>query len=316
MSIYIFLYGYVHVKNLKEHDIQAFFVIDAATAPGETAREPLLTSDVVRGDKTQQEVAWNPVATMDLGDEMLFPDQRLCFSVFQKRQLWSTRLIGYAFVSLRDSFARPNVSMQSTYQLFKEKDEAERRSREKQNSQTADHSAHSDAGSFSSTTASSTSASVSSASMPRSLSVSNLFRRANHSVEDDEGGAKVRGHVTMTWNVEQSIKLPFCLSVPPLRTGQCHYEIVDHLGLVVAKLEYVGRSRCAWCTNMDLIASPSCASDYVDAEVGPQEDACCNACSMKGWSECVVMWDKKGVDIIAVRVGVGVDVGGGVVVGA
>ena len=35
----------------------------------------------------------------------------------------------YAFVSLRDAFARPGVSMQSTYELFKDKDEAERRSR-------------------------------------------------------------------------------------------------------------------------------------------------------------------------------------------
>jgi hypothetical protein len=32
----------------------------------------------------------------------------------------------------------------------------------------------------------------------------------------------------------------------------------------------------------------------MDAEAGPQDEACCNACSMKGWSECVIMWDKKG----------------------
>jgi len=283
----------VYATNLKEHDIQAYFVVDAATAPGETVREPLLTSDVVRGDKTQQEVAWNRVATMDLGDEMLFADQRLCFSVYQKRQLWSTRVIGYAFVSLRDAFARPNVSMQSTYQVFKEKDEAERRSREKQNS--ADLSSHSDAGSLSSTTTTNTSSSATSLAMPRSGSLGNLFRRAvKDPTDDDEGAGKVRGHVTMTWNVEESIKLPFCLCVPPLRAGQCLYDIVDHLGLVVAKLEYLGRSKCAWCTNLDLSASPSAASDYMDAEAGPQEEACCNACSMKGWSECVVMWDKKG----------------------
>ena len=61
----------------------------------------------------------------------------------------------------------------------------------------------------------------------------------------------MRGYVTMTWLVEDTIKLPFCLSVPPLRAGQCHYDIVDHLNGVVAKLEYVGRSRCAWCTKID-----------------------------------------------------------------
>ena len=120
-----------------------------------------------------------------------------------------------------------------------------------------------------------------------------MFRRAAPKEgEEEDGGGKVRGHVTMTWLVEESVKLPFCLSVPPLRAGQCHYDIVDHLGVVVAKMEYLGRSKCAWCTNVD----PSAAfyADYTDAEKGPQEEACCNACSMKGWSECVVMWDKKG----------------------
>ena len=107
----------------------------------------------------------------------------------------------------------------------------------------------------------------------------------------------MRGHVTMTWLVEDTIKLPFCLSVPPLRPGQCHYDVTDLLGVVVAKLEYLGRSKCAWCTNIDPKAAVY--SDYTDAESGPHEDACCNACSMKGWSECVVMWDKTG----AVRLG-------------
>lgn len=70
------------------------------------------------------------------------------------------------------------------------------------------------------------------------------------------------------------------------------YDIVDHLGVVVAKLEYVGRSRCAWCTKID--QSQAFYVDYSDPESGPQEEPCCNACSMKGWSECVTMWDKKG----------------------
>ena len=280
----------VYVQNLKEHDIQAYFVIEASPPPGQPALEPLLQSDVVRGDKTHHEVAWSKQATMDLEDEMLFADQRLCFSVYQKRQLWSTRVIGYAFVSLRDAFARPGVLMQDTYKLFKEKDEAERRSRDKMNAD-ASASSHrdtnaSDTGSVTSTTSSTPS------TVPRTWSGGNLFRRASKDTDDEDAGSKVRGHVTMTWLVEDSVKLPFCLSVPPLHAGQCHYDIIDHLGIVVAKLEYLGRSKCAWCTNVD----PSAAfySDYTDADAGPQEEACCNACSLKGWSECVVMWDKKG----------------------
>jgi len=32
---------------------------------------------------------------MDLEEELLFSEQRLCFCFYQKRQLWSTRVIGY-----------------------------------------------------------------------------------------------------------------------------------------------------------------------------------------------------------------------------
>ena len=32
----------VHAQNLKEHDIQAYYTIEAAPAAGETSREPLL----------------------------------------------------------------------------------------------------------------------------------------------------------------------------------------------------------------------------------------------------------------------------------
>ena len=39
---------------------------------------------------------------------------------------------------------------------------------------------------------------------------------------------KVRGHVTMTWVVEDCVKLPFFLSVPPLRPGQTLYKIVGN----------------------------------------------------------------------------------------
>jgi hypothetical protein len=63
----------------------------------------------------QQEVAWSGLVTMDIEDDLLFSDERLCFSVFQKRHLWSTRVIGYAFVSLKDAFSRPGVSMQVNY---------------------------------------------------------------------------------------------------------------------------------------------------------------------------------------------------------
>lgn len=84
----------VCVRGLREHDIQAYFMVEAAPLPGElasSAREPLLQSEVVRGDKAQQEVAWNRLATVDLEDEMLFPDQRLCFSIYQKRQVRGAR---------------------------------------------------------------------------------------------------------------------------------------------------------------------------------------------------------------------------------
>jgi hypothetical protein len=287
----------VCVRGLREHDIQAYFTVEAAPLPGEhtpsSAREPLLQSEVVRGDKAQQEVAWNKLATVDLEDEMLFPDQRLCFSIYQKRQLWSTKVLGHAFVSLRDAFCRQGVSMQSTYQIFKEKDEADRRSRDKSSGDGVDSSIHSVSSGISLTP---TSSSSTSSTLARSWSGGNLFRRAKPDTDDEESGGKVRGYVTMTWLVEDSIKLPFCLSVPPLRAGQRRYDIVDHLGVVVAKLEYVGRSRCAWCTKID--QSQAFYVDYSDPEAGPQEEPCCNACSIKGWSECVTMWDKKGADCV------------------
>jgi hypothetical protein len=267
----------VYVQNLKEHDIQSYFTIEAAPGADQTARPAVLQSEVVRGDKALQEISWsgqNP-HKIDLEDEMLFPEQRLCFGVYQKRQLWSTRTVGHAFVSLRDAFARPGISMQTTYQLFKDKDEAERRSRQQPpSSDVSVHSAAaSDAGSVVSTSPStssvSTTASSGTATMPRTWSGGNLFRRGPKTDEDDDGGSgKVRGHVTMTWKVDQTIKLPFCLSVPALRVGQCNYDITDHAGVVVARLEYVGRSKCAWCTHVD----PSAAfySDFTEAEAGPQ----------------------------------------------
>ena len=131
------------------------------------------------------------------------------------------------------------VCEQSTFQLFKDKDEAERRSRDKV-PDGADSMAKGGP------------AAAPQATMPRTWSGGTLFRRGSRTeVQDDEGGGKVRGHVTMTWLVEDTIKLPFCLSVPPLRPGQCHYDVTDLLGVVVAKLEYLGRSKCAWCTNID-----------------------------------------------------------------
>ena len=38
----------------------------------------------------QQEVAWNQPVALDLEDQSLFSDQRICVAVYQKRQLWST----------------------------------------------------------------------------------------------------------------------------------------------------------------------------------------------------------------------------------
>ena len=189
----------VYVQNLKEHDIQSYFTIEAASEAGEPPRPALLQSEVSRGDKALQEICWNSqnLNTMDIEDDMLFSDQRLCFSVYHKRQLWSTRVVGHAFISLRDAFARPGVSMQSTHQLFKDKDEAERRSRDKQ-SASADVSVHStsDTGSVVSATASSASSSAGLATMPRTWSGGNLFRRAQKGDDDEEGGSgKVRGHL-------------------------------------------------------------------------------------------------------------------------
>jgi hypothetical protein len=36
---------------------------------------------------------------MDLEEELLFSEQRLCFCFYQKRQLWSTRVIGSALTA-------------------------------------------------------------------------------------------------------------------------------------------------------------------------------------------------------------------------
>ena len=47
------------------------------------------------------------------------------------------------------------------------------------------------------------------------VSISHLLARARAHTH-----TQVRGHVTMTWKVDHSIKLPFCLSVPALRSGQ------------------------------------------------------------------------------------------------
>lgn len=45
---------------------------------------------MARGDKVQQEVAWYQPVTLELEDQSLFSDQRICVAVYQKRQLWST----------------------------------------------------------------------------------------------------------------------------------------------------------------------------------------------------------------------------------
>ena len=58
------------------------------------------------------------------------------------------------------------------------------------------------------------------------------------------------------------------------------------------QLQYIGRSRCAWCTNVD--PSDAFYSRFHDGDKGPQVEPCCSACTMKGWSECVIMWDKDG----------------------
>jgi hypothetical protein len=61
----------------------------------------------------------------------------------------------------------------------------------------------------------------------------------------------------------------------------------------VCVLEYIGRSRCAWCTNVD----PSEGFNFGFFESshengkGVSTEPCCNACSIKGWSECIVLWN-------------------------
>jgi len=47
-----------------------------------------------------------------------------------------------------------------------------------------------------------------------------------------------------------------------------------------------------WCTNSD--PQDDFDYDYQDGEHGPSADPCCTACAMKGWSECVVLWNKAG----------------------
>ena len=110
--------------------------------------------------------------------------------------------------------------------------------------------------------------------------------------EEALAGGRAKGTVTMTVLATQPVRLPFCLYVPPLTAGVPTYPITDNIGTVVAQLVYLGRSKCVWCTNSD--PSQPFDYDYQDAEQGPSADACCTACAMKGWSECVVLYDKTG----------------------
>jgi len=64
------------------------------------------------------------------------------------------------------------------------------------------------------------------------------------------------------------------------------------MGVTVAKVEYVGRSRCSWCTKVD--PNGAFEFDYQNADEGPLAEPCCAACATKGWSECVNLWDREG----------------------
>uniref|UniRef100_A0A7S0E576 Cyclic nucleotide-binding domain-containing protein n=1 Tax=Hanusia phi TaxID=3032 RepID=A0A7S0E576_9CRYP len=267
----------VYVQSLKEYDINAYYLLEGRYCQDGNA---LIKSDVTKGDKSQQEVSWPQLVTIDLEEESLLPNKQLRFSVHQKRQLWSDKVVGYALADVSEAMKRPGVAMQSTYQLFKDKVKAEFQQDEDGQDQ-----------------ASNASDSANSAGLVRSLSGGNLFGRIRrHAVdaseEDEQGKGRVKGTVTLTMVAQDSVKLPFCLAVPPLYTGQAMYDILDHVGNKVAMLQYIGRSRCAWCTNVD--PSDAFYSGFHDGDKGPQVEPCCSACAMKGWSECVVMWDKDG----------------------
>eukprot|EP00285_Hemiselmis_virescens_P002361 CAMPEP_0173410724 /NCGR_PEP_ID=MMETSP1356-20130122/75281_1 /TAXON_ID=77927 ORGANISM="Hemiselmis virescens, Strain PCC157" /NCGR_SAMPLE_ID=MMETSP1356 /ASSEMBLY_ACC=CAM_ASM_000847 /LENGTH=88 /DNA_ID=CAMNT_0014372375 /DNA_START=47 /DNA_END=310 /DNA_ORIENTATION=+ len=81
------------------------------------------------------------------------------------------------------------------------------------------------------------------------------------------------------------------MSVPPISNTSNLTPIYDHMGKTVCMLEYLGRSRCAWCTNVD--PAEGFNFGFFETKEGAPTEPCCNACSIKGWSECVVLWDAE-----------------------
>ena len=274
----------VSVRQLRELDVSAYYTLEGSRG------SPLVKSDVQRGDKKREKISWSDKVEMDVEDEALLPGGRMQMCLLQSRKLWSDSVVGYSLVSLQVALKRPGAWMQNTFELLKERPRVPREGSDETAIDDSSHShslsSDSDVGAFSAGTAS---------TLPRNSSGLNLFGRLrgkSEAGEEDGARSKVVGTVTMTMLAEEPARLPFHLSVPPLIPGQARYQVTDHTGKVVARLEYLGRSRCAWCTNMD--SSAVFSHGYHDAAAGPSPEPCCAACGMKGWSECVVLWDREG----------------------
>ena len=201
----------LRLNVLQEYDINAYYLMEGRYCQDGNA---LIKSNVTRGDKSQQEVSWPKHVTIDLEEESLLPNKQLRFSVHQKRQLWSDKVVGYALADISEAMKRPGVAMQSTYQLFKDKVKAELKPEEEAAQDQA----------------SSASDPANGAVLVRSLSGGNLFGRIRRQAvdaneEDEQNKGRVKGTVTLTLVAQDSVKLPFCLSVPPLCTGQAMYDV-------------------------------------------------------------------------------------------
>lgn len=272
----------VSLQSLKEFDINAYFVVEGRDVA-------LLRSDTVRGDKTQQEVAWPDAMTVDLEEARLLPNAKLRISLYQSRKMWSDKVVGAALLSVSEALRRPGVPMQNTYEVIKDKGAGNTAAASKSTEELGEAAK-----------AEPSRGMVQSSSVGSLLSrlrggtgAGGMVRTMSEMQLDEEGlQSRARGTVTMTLLATEPTRLPFCLNVPPLTAGVPTYNVTDHIGNVVGQLVYLGRSRCVWCTSTD--PQGQFDYDYQDAELGPSAEPCCTACAMKGWSECVVLYNKTG----------------------
>ena len=61
----------VSVRQLKELDVSAYYTLDGASGP------PLIKSEVQRGDKKKEKIAWADKVQIDIEEEALLPGGRL-----------------------------------------------------------------------------------------------------------------------------------------------------------------------------------------------------------------------------------------------